>query len=412
MIDLLFRQIVRKGTLRMIRSDGRRNQFGAGAPLVTIRFADRWGPTELALHPDLMLGQLYMDGRLTVENGTIADLLALLLANLQTTPTTGPYEVVRWMRRLTRRLAQFNPASRARVHVAHHYDLSDRLYELFLDADRQYSCAYFWSGDETLEQAQKAKKRHIASKLHLDRPGLRVLDIGCGWGGMALDLASESRADVLGVTLSEHQVAIARERAEAARLARHCRFELVDYRALSGTFDRIVSVGMFEHVGVSYYPAFFAKVRSLLADDGVMLLHTIGRLDGPGATNPWIAKYIFPGGYVPALSEVTQAIEKSGLFVADVEVLRLHYAETLWEWRRRFLANRDEAARLYDERFCRMWEFYLAGSEMAFRHGGQAVFQLQLVKDVNALPITRDYMFDRERILRSSDAVAALRAGE
>jgi cyclopropane-fatty-acyl-phospholipid synthase len=411
-IGFVFDQLIRNGTLQVISSGGTERGYGAGSPCVTIRFLDRMAPVALALHPDFMLGQLYMDGRLVVENGTIADLLALFFVNLEAAPKNALHESFRLWRRLTRRLAQFNPVSQARRHVANHYDLSDRLYEMFLDSDKQYSCAYFATGNETLDEAQKAKKCHIAAKMNLDRPGLKVLDIGCGWGGLALDLASEMGADVLGITLSERQVATARKRSKAARLGEHCRFELVDYRQLSGTYDRIVSVGMFEHVGIAYYPAFFAKVRELLDDDGVMVLHCIGRLDGPGATNPWIAKYIFPGGYVPALSEITAPLERSGLFIADVEVLRLHYAETLWEWRRRFLANRDEVARLYDERFCRMWEFYLAGSEMAFRYGGQVVFQLQLVKDINALPLTRDYMLDRERILRSSAAATALRVGE
>lgn len=295
---------------------------------------------------------------------------------------------MRSVRRATRRLSQFNPPWRSKAHVAHHYDLSDQLYGLFLDQDKQYSCAYFTSPDDTLEDAQAAKKRHIASKLLLNKAGLSVLDIGCGWGGMALELATEYGADVLGVTLSENQIAVARQRAESARLSHRCRFELVDYRALSGIYDRMVSVGMFEHVGAAYYPTFFGKVKQLLSDDGVMLLHFIGRLDGPGATNPWIAKYIFPGGYVPALSEVMRAVEKSGLYVTDVEVLRLHYAETLKEWRRRFLANRDKILCLYDERFCRMWEFYLAGAEMAFRHEGQVVFQVHLAKKIDAVPMT------------------------
>ncbi|HEY4124666.1 MAG TPA: cyclopropane-fatty-acyl-phospholipid synthase family protein, partial [Rhizomicrobium sp.] len=264
----------------------------------------------------------------------------------------------------------------------------------------QYSCAYFSAPGETLEEAQIGKKRHIAAKLHLDKPGMKVLDIGCGWGGLALNLAQDCGADVLGVTLSEEQLGIARERAGQANVADTCRFELVDYRALGGQYDRIVSVGMFEHVGAPYYDAFFAKVRDLLDDDGVMLLHNIGRTDGPGSTNAWIAKYIFPGGYVPALSEMMSAIEKSGLMVTDVEVLRLHYAETLREWSKRFQANRARAAEIYDERFCRMWEFYLAGAEMAFRHDGQVVFQIQLVKNQHALPIIRDYMVDNERTMR------------
>jgi cyclopropane-fatty-acyl-phospholipid synthase len=400
MLGLFLNRLVRQGTLTIVDPNGRRRDFGAGPPQVTIKFDDRRAMFELALHPDLKLGELYTDGRLTVEQGDVADLLALLMKNLSLTKPVGLHRGLRAFRSVTRRFSQFNPASRAKAHVAHHYDLSGRLYELFLDRDKQYSCAYFSAPGETLEEAQIGKKRHIAAKLNLDRPGLKVLDIGCGWGGLALDLARDSGANVLGVTLSENQIAVARQRAQDARLAERCKFELVDYRALGGTYDRIVSVGMFEHVGVAYYPAFFAKMRELLADDGAVLLHTIGRTDAPGATNPWIAKYIFPGGYVPALSEVMQAVEKSGLIVTDVEILRLHYAETLKEWRRRFLASRAEAARLYDERFCRMWEFYLAGAEMGFRHDSEVVFQIQLAKRQSALPLTRDYMVDAERTMR------------
>ncbi|HEY1961359.1 MAG TPA: cyclopropane-fatty-acyl-phospholipid synthase family protein, partial [Rhizomicrobium sp.] len=293
---------------------------------------------------------------------------------------------------------------RAKHNVAHHYDLSDKLYETFLDADRQYSCAYFQRGDETLEEAQLAKKRHIAAKLLLDKPGLKVLDIGCGWGGLALDLARDAGANVLGVTLSEEQIAVARERSEKAHLSERCRFELVDYRALSGTYDRIVSVGMFEHVGVPHYPAFFRKVSNLLADEGVMLLHAIGRVDGPGISNPWITKYIFPGGYTPALSEVLPVIEKSGLIVTDIEVLRLHYAKTLKQWQQRFRANWQKVAQLYDERFCRMWDFYLTVMEIAMRREGLVVFQIQLCKQLDTLPLTRDYMMDAERSMNFAGA--------
>ncbi|HEX4080771.1 MAG TPA: cyclopropane-fatty-acyl-phospholipid synthase family protein [Rhizomicrobium sp.] len=365
-----------------------------------MRLRDRHALAQLALNPELELGQLYMDGRLTVENGDISDLLDLLMRNLATVRPGGTLALLRRLRRLTRWLAQHNDSSRARRNVAHHYDLSGQLYELFLDRDRQYSCAYFSAPGETLEEAQIGKKRHIAAKLRLDEPGLSVLDIGSGWGGLALDLARDCGAKVLGVTLSEEQIALARRRAQSAGLAERCRFELVDYRALSGTFDRIVSVGMFEHVGVPYYPAFFAKMHALLKDDGVALLHTIGRSDGPGVTNPWIAKYIFPGGYTPALSEIIPVIERAGLIVTDVEVLRLHYAETLKEWRRRFKAQWNAAAELYDERFCRMWEFYLAGAEMAFRREGQVVYQIQIARRIEALPLTRDYMFESERTMR------------
>jgi cyclopropane-fatty-acyl-phospholipid synthase len=401
MLGLLLNRLMRKGKLTVVHPSGRAETFGSGAPEVAIRFHDSRAMLELVLNPDLKLGELYMDGRLTVENGaTIADVLGLLMMNLAAAQPSGLHKLARRFRRLARRILQYNPASKAKEHVAHHYDLSGRLYDLFLDKDRQYSCAYFSDPGETLEEAQIGKKRHIAAKLHLDRPGLKVLDIGCGWGGLALDLARDGKADVLGITLSEEQIGIAKQRAADARLTDNCRFELVDYRALRGSYDRIVSVGMFEHVGVPYYDAFFGKVRELLSDDGAMLLHFIGRSDGPGATNAWIAKYIFPGGYCPALSEVMTSIEKSGLIVTDIEVLRLHYAETLKEWSKRFQANRAKAAELYDERFCRMWEFYLAGAEMAFRHDGQVVFQIQLTKRQDAVPLTRDYMVDTERTMR------------
>ena len=399
MLGHLLRAVVKEGRLTVFFADGRSETYGAGEPDVAVRFHDRRAILELALHPDLMLGELYMDGRLTVEHGDIADLLALLMRNLSQSQPGGVFQFLRGLRSRLRFLHQRNPSGRSKKNVAHHYDLSGELYSLFLDRDRQYSCAYFPRGDETLEEAQIAKKRHIAAKLLLDKPGLRVLDIGCGWGGLALDLARDAGAQVLGITLSEEQIAVARERSQAARLADRCRFELVDYRALSGTYDRIVSVGMFEHVGVPQYQTYFNKARSLLADDGVMLLHTIGRTDPGGSTNPWIAKYIFPGGYVPALSEVMAAVEKSGLVVTDVEILRLHYARTLAEWRKRFHHHREEIARLYDERFCRMWEFYLAGAEMAFRHDSQVVFQIQLAKRQDAVPLTRDYMLEAERTM-------------
>src|SRR6185503_8516031 len=334
----------------------------------------------------------YMDGRLTVERGTIADVLEIMLMNLGTGRLPGIIHASRKLCLWLRPITQFNSARRARRNVARHYDLSRSLYDLFLDHDLNYSCAYFSHPGMSLEAAQAAKKLHIAAKLNLHRPGLKVLDIGSGWGSLGLDLARENDADVLGVTLSGEQLAVANHRAAAAGLARQCRFELRDYRAVEGQFDRIASVGMFEHVGVQYYDTFFAKLRDLLAPDGVALLHTIGRADGPGATPPWISKYIFSGGYVPALSEIMASIERSGLYATDIEVWRLHYAETLKKWRTRFHKNRAKAAALYDERFCRMWEFYLAGAEMAFRHDGQVVFQIQLAKRVDTLPMTRDYM--------------------
>jgi len=396
-VELLFANFFRHGALEVIDPKGRSRTFGTGPADVAMRLHDPVAEWELLLNPDLKLGELYMDGRLTVERGDIADLLALLMRNIREVQPRGWHRLVRTIRRFKRRFDQFNPVSRSKAHVAHHYDLSSALYDQFLGADRQYSCAYFTEPGQILESAQLAKKRHIAAKLCLDRPGLKVLDIGCGWGGLALDLARNAGAQVLGVTLSEEQITMARDRAERAGVAATCRFELADYRALSGRYDRIVSVGMFEHVGAPYYDAFFAKARALLADDGVMLLHTIGRSDPPGSTNAWIAKYIFPGGYAPALSEIAAAVERSGLIITDVEVLRLHYAETLRQWRQRFNANRAKVAALYDERFCRMWEFYLAGSEMAFRYDGEVVFQLQLTRHQDAVPLTRDYMLDEER---------------
>lgn len=400
MLGAFLSRIVRCGTVTVIYPKEHRETFGSGQPEVVIRLHDRRAALELLLHPDLKFGELYMDGRLTLERGSLHDLLDILVSGLARAQPSGLHKLVRAFRHVTRSLAQYNPATRAKDHVAHHYDLSGRLYDLFLGRDKQYSCAYFSAPGETLEDAQIGKKRHIAAKLRLNKPDLKVLDIGCGWGGMALNLAEDSAANVLGVTLSEEQIIVARDRAAKALLEERCKFELVDYRALSGRYDRIVSVGMFEHVGAPHYGSFFEKVRELLDDDGVMLLHTIGRSEGPGSTNAWIAKYIFPGGYAPALSEVTAAIEKSGLIITDVEILRLHYAETLREWRKRFEHNRAQIASLYDERFCRMWEFYLVGSEMAFRHDGEVVFQIQIAKRPGTLPLTRDYMVDDERTMR------------
>jgi cyclopropane-fatty-acyl-phospholipid synthase len=349
----------------------------------------------LSLNPNLALGEAYMDGTLTVENGTIRDAMDLISANLVDAADLPQYSLVRPLRPLLRRLQQYNPAGRARRNISHHYDLSRRLYELFLDADEQYSCAYFSRPDMSLEEAQDAKKRHIAAKLLL-KPGMRVLDIGSGWGGLALTLAQTAGVDVTGLTLSSEQLEVANERARAMGLADRVRFHLRDYRAETGVYDRIVSVGMFEHVGVNHYERFFETANRLLSSNGVMLLHSIGRLDGPGRTNPWIRKYIFPGAYVPALSEVLPIVEQSGLLTTDIEILRLHYAMTIVEWQKRFAANRAEIASLYDERFCRMWEFYLAGAEMHLRYLHGVVFQLQIAKSITTLPLTRDYMFERE----------------
>jgi cyclopropane-fatty-acyl-phospholipid synthase len=387
---------VKSGHLEVVDAGGHSYGFGdkSGSPVV-LRIADQRTEWELGLRPTLAVGEAYMEGRLTVEQGTIYDFFELLAANLQARAWPRWMQAAERLRFLTRRLRQINLRSTARRNVAHHYDLEGGLYGLFLDEDRQYSCAYFEDPRMSLDQAQLAKKRHLASKLRL-QDGMKVLDIGSGWGGLALYLAEAGAGDVLGISLAEEQVKFSRERAERSGLGDRVRFELRDYRELTGSFERIVSVGMFEHVGVRYYRAFFRKVRELLTEDGVALLHAIGRRDGPGWTNPWLRKYIFPGGYAPALSEVLPSIEREGLWVTDIEVLRLHYADTLRLWRRRFAANRSRIAEIYDERFCRMWEFYLIGSELGFRRLGQMVFQIQLARRQDAVPLTRDYITERD----------------
>ncbi len=400
----LLNPVVTTGAFDIIDADGRAHRVGKGTPTLALRLHDKAVQRDLVINPRMRFGEAYMEGRLSIDGGTMYDFLDVLCS--------GPENVQGVLGTLQEALGpvlrvaqQHNPLKRSRKNVAHHYDLSREFFALFLDRDMQYSCAYFPTPETSLDDAQEAKKRHIASKLLL-RPGMRVLDIGCGWGGMALYLARTTGADVTGITLSTEQLAVARERAAKAGLSDRVRFELRDYRLMEGTFDRIVSVGMFEHVGKPHYGAFFAKVRELLADDGVALLHAIGRSDGPGATNPWMRKYIFPGGYSPALSEVIPEVEKAKLWNTDVEILRLHYAETLRHWRERFLARWDEAKAMYDERFCRMWELYLAGSEIAFRYQGHMVFQVQLARSVTAVPMTRDYMVNTERALLHPTPVA------
>jgi cyclopropane-fatty-acyl-phospholipid synthase len=399
-----------EGQLTVIDSTGKAHRI-VGAkpgPSVTIRVHDRWTGLRLLLRPRLALGEAYMDGTLTVEGGDIYDLLDLIgrnMAALEATPfVSWSYA---WQRSI-RIFEQYNPVGRAQKNVAHHYDLKDQLYDFFLDRDRQYSCAYFRTGEESLEEAQQDKKRHIASKMLLE-PGQKVLDIGSGWGGLGLFLGQQYGVDVTGVTLSKEQHSVSSRRALETGLADRVRFKLIDYRQEPEHYDRIVSVGMFEHVGVAHYVEFFRKMKDLLKDDGVMVLHAIGRMERPGATNTWLKKYIFPGGYTPALSEVMAAIEKVGLWVTDIEILRLHYAETLRHWRRRFLSNRERIKQMagYDDRFCRMWEFYLAGCEIAFRYMNQMVFQIQLTRRQNAVPLTRDYVFDAERGVAVARSMAA-----
>jgi len=408
LLGYMLERIVRFGSLTVIDATGRTHRFGDGSgPSSTIRLRSRALSHKLFFHPSLYFGEAYMEGTLTIEEGDLYGLLELILGNMERQgqrPVQLQFErLQRWLRPLR----TLNYSTKARRNVSHHYDLSGRLYELFLDKDRQYSCAYFTSEEESLETAQENKKRHIASKLRIE-PGHKVLDIGSGWGGLALYLARLANGvEVTGITLSQEQLAASERRAAEAGLGGRVAFALRDYRHVEGRFDRIVSVGMFEHVGPGYYAEFFAKVKELLADDGVCLLHSIGRMEEPGGTNPWLRKYIFPGGYTPALSEVLAAVEKVGLWVTDVEILRTHYARTLREWRRRFNANRREILELYDERFCRMWEFYLTSCEVAFRHLRQMVMQIQLTKRLDALPLARDYMLDWERERAMEEARAS-----
>lgn len=392
----LFKRVVKRGTLRVFDADGCVHEFvGTPAePVVTMRLHDKKLYHSLFLNGKMTLGEAYTDGTLTFEeDSTVHDFLSLVVQNQASVGAHPMLKAVNRINRFLKPLRQMNPVGKAQKNVAHHYDLSARLYELFLDADRQYSCAYFCTPEDTLEVAQKNKQSLLAAKLAL-RPGQKVLDIGCGWGGLSLFIAQQADVEVLGVTLSREQHAIATEQAQAMGLADRVRFELIDYRDVDQKFDRIVSVGMFEHVGVSHYDEFFAKMGALLAEDGVAVLHSIGRSCPPGSPSPWIHKYIFPGAYSPALSEVFPHVENNGLWVTDLEILRIHYADTLMEWHRRFLENRDEIARLYDERFCRMWEFYLLSVETSFRHGAGMVFQMQLAHRSDTLPLTRRYMLD------------------
>jgi cyclopropane-fatty-acyl-phospholipid synthase len=406
-LDLLLQRLITVGTLRLRWPDGNVSVYqGTAGPDITCAMHDWPTVRRFITSPSLALGEGYMHGNVTVENAGIYDLLDLLLTNIGDEHNFQPLLALQnWRIRLLRRLHQWNWAARSQRNVAHHYDLSENLYRFFLDRDMQYSCAYFPTGQETLEEAQAAKKAHIAKKLRLAGSGMRVLDIGCGWGGMALTLARDYGAEVLGITLSREQLEVARSRAHEAGLDGRVRFELRDYRDVGETFDRIVSVGMFEHVGVGHYGQYFDAVRNCLAPDGVALLHSIGRLHGPFATDPWLTKYIFPGGYAPALSEVLPVVERSGLIVTDIEVLRLHYAQTLRHWRTRFEAHRNEIKAEYDETFCRMFEFYLAGSELAFRRCGQMIWQMQMARAIDTVPLTRDYMATPPAVGQKADNV-------
>jgi cyclopropane-fatty-acyl-phospholipid synthase len=408
MFDSLMAQLIKTGRLTVIYPDGTTKTYGALPPgdpslAATMRLHSKDTPRKILANPYLAFGEAYMDGDLTVEDGTLWDLLDVIGRNLENLPS--PPAWLKLWHRVLQAWETHNDLAASRRNVAHHYDLSDEMYRTFLDSDRQYSCAYFPHPGLSLEEAQQAKKRHLIAKLAL-KPGQRVLDIGCGWGGLALEIAQAEDVEVTGITLSQEQLSVARRRAEAMGLGRRVHFELVDYRQLEDRFDRVISVGMFEHVGPTHYDTYFGKIRSLLHDDGVAVVHSIGRRGTKGGSNSWIRRYIFPGGYIPALSQVTQSTERTPLWITDVEILRLHYAETLKAWRDRFMANRELMVRLYDERFVRMWEFYLASCEMNFRHGDLMVFQMQLAKRIDAVPISRDYMFERERALNRPRAVA------
>jgi cyclopropane-fatty-acyl-phospholipid synthase len=399
LLRYFLKQFVRRGAMTVTTASGAKFDCGDGiGERVAVRFMSADAERRILLNPELALGEVYMEGELIVERGSIADALAILMNQPEILPAWARLQC--WLRYPARHIAQFNPRGRSKNNVARHYDLDGRLYSLFLDADKQYSCGYFETPDAALDDAQLAKKRHLAAKL-LIRPGDRVLDIGSGWGGLALYLAEMTGANVVGITLSTEQLEASNARATEKNLAQSAKFLLDDYRDVAGPFDRIISVGMFEHVGVGFYETYFKRCADLLADDGVMVLHSIGRSERPDATNPWITKYIFPGGYIPALSEVLPAIERAGLLVCDIEILRLHYAETLRAWRERFLARREDAVQLYDERFARMWEFYLACSEMSFRKQNMMNFQIQLTRRQGVVPMTRDYIGREEARLRA-----------
>lgn len=401
----MLKSFVRKGRLEVVDAEGRVHVFGGRepGPEVVMRLTDPTLYRSLFFNPELAAGEAYMDGRMSFEQSTLRDFLTLFSVNRLSLGSYPLQKVLRKVSRGLKRFQQANPIGKAQKNVAHHYDIGNDFYRLFLDKGMQYSCAYFTSDTDTLEDAQQNKLRLIASKLAL-KPGQKVLDIGCGWGDMALYLARMENVDVTGVTLSKEQCALANEKAKALGLQDRVRFRLQDYRTVTERFDRLVSVGMFEHVGVHHYGEYFAKVNELMTEDGLMLLHSIGHMSPPGTASPWLRKYIFPGAYSPALSEVFPAVENNSLWVTDLEFLRVHYAKTLAHWDQRFQANRAKVAEMYDERFCRMWEFYLISAEMMFRTGSQLVFHMQLSKKRDAAPIVRDYITDTQRDYRRLEA--------
>jgi len=379
-----------------ILEDANKKQHIIGKPLknppIKLKLLDKSLHYKLLLLPDLYFGEAYANGSAVIENGTLTEFLEIAMKNIGRGPTSNYATVIKKLMGIYSYITNFNFVGKSKSNVAHHYDISEKLYDLFLDENRQYSCAYFKNDNETIEQAQKNKMNHIIKKLHL-KPNLKVLDIGSGWGTLALEIAKQSKCEVLGITLSENQLEYSRNKAKELNLENQVRFELVDYRKLNEKFDRVVSVGMLEHVGKKFYNKYFNSVSKFLNEDGVALIHTIGSVMTPRDPHPWISKYIFPGGYTPSLSELAKPIEKSNLIIADMEVLRMHYAHTLRNWKSRFLGKKEEVLKMFDERFFRMWEFYLAGCEMAFKWGDQVVFQFQLSKKLLSTPNTRDYIY-------------------
>ena len=379
-----------------VLEDANKKQHIIGKPLknppIKLKLLDKSLHYKLLLLPDLYFGEAYANGSAVIENGTLTEFLEIAMKNIWRGPTSNYATVIKKLMGIYSYITNFNFVGKSKSNVAHHYDISEKLYDLFLDENRQYSCAYFKNDNETIEQAQKNKMNHIIKKLHL-KPNLKVLDIGSGWGTLALEIAKQSKCEVLGITLSENQLEYSRNKAKDLNLENQVRFELVDYRKLNEKFDRVVSVGMLEHVGKKFYNKYFNSVSKFLNEDGVALIHTIGSVMTPRDPHPWISKYIFPGGYTPSLSELAKPIEKSNLIIADMEVLRMHYAHTLRNWKSRFLGKKEEVLKMFDERFFRMWEFYLAGCEMAFKWGDQVVFQFQLSKKLLSTPNTRDYIY-------------------
>lgn len=399
----IFRAAVKTGHLELRGPDGFVETFGDGnPPRVAVRITDPALDWKIFLNPELKAAEAYMDGGLVIEEGGIHDFISLFFHNKKHFDLTPNQIFWRGLARRLRRTMQHNPIARARANAAHHYDMGNAFYRMWLDTDMQYSCGYWEDGADTLETAQTAKKRHIAAKLALE-PGQRVLDIGCGWGGMALYLASVADVHVTGVTLAEEQLAVARRRAEILGLSDRVEFRLQDYREVPETFDRVVSVGMLEHVGVGHLSEYFLNVRDRLGPEGVALIHSISSKAPPGVTGPFIRKYIFPGGYAPSLSETFEAVEKSGLWTLDCEIWRVHYAKTLEAWRERFAAVRPEVVALYDARFARMWELYLSSCECVFSHGSSTVFQIQLGRERDSVPLTRDYLEPAKALLAEKE---------